>query len=69
MVNQIVACPEPGCEVAAEVVSRWVWPSTDGQVEHVKLYCVAGHARTVLSAWLVAPARSTRVVHPAARWN
>ena len=38
--NQIVACPEPGCEVAAEVVSRWVWPSTDGPVEHVKLFCL-----------------------------
>ena len=69
MVNQIVACPEPGCEVAAEVVSRWVWPSTDGPVEHVKLYCVAGHARTVLATWLVTPARSARVVHPSARWN
>jgi hypothetical protein len=68
-VNQIVVCPEPGCEVAAEVVSRWVWPSTDGPVEHVKLYCVAGHARTVLSAWLVTPARSARVTHPSARWN
>ena len=34
-VNQITACPEPGCDVAAEVVSRWVWPSTDGPVEHV----------------------------------
>jgi hypothetical protein len=67
--NQIVECPEPGCQVAAEVVSRWVWPSTDGPVEHVKLYCVAGHARTVLATWLVTPARSARVVHPSARWN
>jgi hypothetical protein len=53
--NQIVACPEPGCEVAAEVVSRWVWPSTDGPVEHVKLFCLHGHARTMLTAWLVTP--------------
>ena len=30
--------------VAAEVVSRWVWPSTDGPVEHVKLFCLHGHA-------------------------
>ena len=43
-VNQITACPEPGCDVAAEVVSRWVWPSTDGPVEHVKLFCLHGHA-------------------------
>ena len=41
--NQIVACPEPGCEVAAEVVSRWVWPSTDGPVEHAKVGCVRRH--------------------------
>jgi pheromone shutdown protein TraB len=68
-VNQIVVCPEPGCEVAAEVVSRWVWPSTDGPVEHVKVYCVQGHARTVLTAWLAAPPRLTRVAHPSIRWN
>ena len=67
--NQIVACPEPGCEVAAEVVSRWVWPSTDGPVEHVKLFCLHGHARTMLTAWLVTPARSARVASPSSRWN
>ena len=61
--NQIVVCPEPGCEVAAEVVSRWVWPSTDGPVEHVKVCCVQGHARTVLTA----PPRVTRVAHPSIR--
>ena len=38
--NQIVECPEPGCEMAAEVVSRWVWPSTDGPLEHVKVFCL-----------------------------
>jgi pheromone shutdown protein TraB len=69
MVNQIVVCPEPGCEVAAEVVSRWVWPSTDGPIEHVKVFCLQGHARTVLSAWVVAPARPTRVAHSSARRN
>ena len=67
--NQLVACPEPGCDVAAEVVSRWVWPSTDGPVEHVKVYCLHGHARTLLAAWLAAPARSAKVVHPSTRWN
>jgi pheromone shutdown protein TraB len=66
-VNQIVVCPEPGREVAAEVVSRWVWPSTDGPVEHVKVYCVQGHARTVLTAWLAAPPRVTRAAHPSIR--
>jgi hypothetical protein len=67
--DQIVACPEPGCEMAAEVVSRWVWPSTDGPVEHVKVFCLHGHARTLLTAWLVTPARSAKVTHPSARWN
>ena len=67
--NQIVACPEPGCELAAEVVSRWVWPSTDGPAEHVKVFCLHGHARTLLSAWLVTPARLARVIQPSARLN
>ncbi|HET9556799.1 MAG TPA: hypothetical protein VFS70_06650, partial [Actinomycetota bacterium] len=69
VMNQIVACPEPGCDVAAEVVSRWVWPSTDGPVEHVKVFCLHGHARTLLSAWIVTPARSAKVVYPSTRWN
>ena len=69
MMNQLVACPEPGCDVAAEVLSRWVWPSTDGPVEHVKVFCLHGHARTLLTAWLATPARSARVAHPSARWN
>jgi hypothetical protein len=68
-VNQITACPEPGCDVAAEVVSRWVWPSTDGPVEHVKLFCLHGHARTLLTAWLVTPTRSAKVAYPSTRWN
>jgi hypothetical protein len=68
-VNQIVVCPEPGCEVAAEVVSRWVWPSTDGPVEHVKVSCLQGHARTVLTGWRVSPPRTTRVANPSARRN
>ena len=68
--NQIVVCPEPGCEVTAEVVSRWVWPSTDGPVEHVRVYCVQGHARTVLTAWLTTPPRPSRLPHPSStRWN
>ena len=65
----VVACPDPTCQAPAWVHDRWTWPSTDGPVEHIKLYCVHGHARTVLAAWLVTPARSARVVHPSARWN
>jgi len=67
--SQIVACPEPGCDAAAEIVARWVWPSTDGPLEHTKTYCLLGHARTLLTASLLTPARSARVVHPSARWN
>jgi hypothetical protein len=67
--NQIVECPEPGCDVAAEVTSRWVWPSTDGPVEHVTVFCVHGHARTLLAVGLVAPARSAPVRRPSTRWS
>jgi hypothetical protein len=66
---QIVACPEPGCDAAARIVSRWVWPSTDGPVEHVKANCLQGHVRTLLTASLVSPPASSRVVHPSARRN
>jgi hypothetical protein len=69
VVHQIVVCPEPGCEVAAEVVARWVWPSTDGPVEHVKVFCLQGHARTLLSAWLLSPPRPIRPAHPSTRRN
>ena len=64
--TQIVACPEPGCDAAAEIVSRWVWPSTDGPVEHVKTNCLQGHARALLTASLVSPPAPTRTVHPSA---
>jgi hypothetical protein len=65
---QFVACPEPGY-AAAEVVSRWVWPSTDGPVEHARVYCLRGHARTLLTASLPTPAAGARFVHPSARRN
>jgi hypothetical protein len=53
--NQIVACPEPGCEVAAEVV---------------KVFCLHGHARTLLTAWMATPPRLTRDGHRhPSRWN
>ena len=65
--NELVACPEPGCLVAAEVAARWVWPSTAGPVEHVKLLCLAGHARTLPTAWLAGRARPVRVAHPSTR--
>ncbi len=38
---ELTRCPE--CGLAAEVVSRDVWDSTDGPVEHVHVRCVARH--------------------------
>jgi hypothetical protein len=65
--TQIVACPEPGCDAAAEIVSRWVWPSTDGPVEHVKVYCLQGHARSLPTASLRTPAAARVIRLPARR--
>ena len=36
--SEYVGCPE--CGAPAEIVDRFVLPSTDGPVEHVKLWCV-----------------------------
>jgi hypothetical protein len=41
----LVGCPE--CCGPAEVIDRFVLPSTDGPVEHVKLHCVRRHRFTV----------------------
>jgi hypothetical protein len=37
----LVVCPE--CAAPAEVVDRFVLPSTDGPVEHVKVACLMRH--------------------------
>lgn len=37
----LTTCPE--CGLPAEVVSRDVWPSTDGPVEHATVRCVDKH--------------------------
>ena len=42
----LVVCPE--CAAPAEVVDRYVLPSTDGPVEHVKVQCLVRH-------WFVLP--------------
>jgi hypothetical protein len=44
---QLTGCPE--CRAPAEVVDRFVMPSTDGPVVHVKVRCVTG-------PWFVVPA-------------
>ena len=38
---ELTHCPD--CGRPAEVVDRFVLPSTDGPVEHVKTRCVSGH--------------------------
>jgi hypothetical protein len=40
----LVGCPE--CKAPAEVVDRFVLPSTDGPVEHVKVHCINRHWHT-----------------------
>lgn len=40
---QVIACPDPTCQAAAQIVDRWTWQSTDGPVEHVKTACERGH--------------------------
>jgi hypothetical protein len=50
--EHIVSCPQAGCGAAAEIVDRWVWLSTDGPVEQVKIWCVNGHGFTpALGGW------------------
>jgi hypothetical protein len=50
--EHIVSCPQAGCGAAAEIADRWVWLSTDGPVEQVKIWCVNGHGFTPdLGGW------------------
>lgn len=37
----LISCPE--CGVPAEVIDRFVLPSTDGPVVHLVVGCTAGH--------------------------
>jgi hypothetical protein len=43
---ELIACPEPACEVPAGVVDRFVLASTSGPVEHVRTWCLNGHGYT-----------------------
>jgi hypothetical protein len=56
---EFVICPEPACRASAELVDRFVLPSTHGPVEHAKTMCLNSHVRTPLAAQLasaIAPA-------------
>jgi hypothetical protein len=37
------ACPQPGCDLAAEILDRTLIASTDARVEHVRVVCSRGH--------------------------
>lgn len=45
----LVVCPE--CAAPAEVVDRFMVPSTNGPLEHVKVHCLSRH-------WFLLPAAS-----------
>ena len=40
---QTTRCPEAGCHLPAEITDRFVLQSTDGPIEHVKIYCLGKH--------------------------
>jgi hypothetical protein len=40
---QFTSCPHPACGAVAEIVDRFVFPSTDGFIEHVKVHCLHRH--------------------------
>ena len=45
-------CPQ--CRAPAEIVARWVFESTDGPLEHVKVVCVLGHW-FAMPTWMLTP--------------
>ena len=45
MAFELTTCPE--CGRPAEIVHRFMMPSTDGPVEHVKTRCITGPWFTV----------------------
>jgi hypothetical protein len=47
----LIACPEPDCEVPAEVLDRRRLSSSDGGVEHLKTYCVNRHLFILPADW------------------
>ena len=42
---RIVACPEPGCDAAAEVVDQHTFRSTNGPVPMLRTRCLGKHVR------------------------
>jgi len=44
---ETTACPDPQCQVPAEVIERFELPSTSGPLEHMSTRCVLRHVFTV----------------------
>jgi len=55
---ELTWCPQ--CDLAAEIVDRDDWPSTDGPVEHVHVRCVDGHRFVLPASMLATSAPMTR---------
>jgi hypothetical protein len=47
---RIVACPEPDCDAAAEVIDRHIIDSTGGPVSVVRTRCLGKHIRDWVDA-------------------
>ena len=54
---ELTRCPQ--CGLVAEIVSRDVWESTDGPVEHAHVRCVARH-RFLLPVAMLAAAETPK---------
>jgi hypothetical protein len=39
----VTGCPEPGCNLPAEILDRAILESTDGPIEHARIACLGGH--------------------------
>ena len=63
----LTACPQPGCELPAEMLDRAVLDSTDGPVEHARVMCLAGHRFFLPTAML--PDGADHIRRPAAPVN
>ena len=50
---QLTVCPDPACQLPAEIVDRFVLASTDGPIEHARVQCLGRHIFTVPVARLV----------------
>jgi hypothetical protein len=50
---EITQCPDPTCDGPAEILNRFVLPSTEGGVDFVRLVCIHRH-------WFMMPLSSLK---------